>query len=305
MHILHRINIKSKRSSMSFSLDNITTGVSDFVKNTASKVGNVLDPSNARLSIAGLLKGGRKKAAKNPDPRVGVFLGDPNGQRVAVDKDWKVRISLSPNSKLFYQSPDAGILAPLLDTMGVIFPYTPSITITSTATYNSTKNTHSNYPSYFYDNSEVQTINVSGDFTVQGHKDGQYLLACIYFLRSCTKMFYGQSANAGNPPPIVFLNGYGDYLLPNVPCIITSFQHVMNSDIDYIEVPVTVKDPAYVGMDPALAYGETGEGRGRIVRLPTASQIQLSLQPVYSRNRVGEFDLEKFAAGDLINKGFV
>lgn len=288
---------------MSFSLDNITTGVTDFVKGTASKVGDVLNPSNARLSIAGLLKGGRKKAEKIPETRVGISIGSPNGTRVPVDQDWKVRISVAPKSKLFYESENAGILVPLRDTMGVIFPYTPSITTTFSATYNSLKNTHSNYPAYYYDSSEVQAINISGDFTVQNQKEGQYLLACIYFFRACTKMFYGSGNDAGNPPPLVFLNGYGKYLLPNVPCLVTSFQHNMNSDVDYIEIPSLESDVGTIANREI--YGETSGGNALTTRLPVLSQLQVSLQPVYSRSRVTEFDLDKFAAGQLIDKGFI
>lgn len=288
---------------MSFSFDNITSGVTDFVKGTASKVGDVLNPSNARLSIAGLLKGGRKKPENIPETRVGISIGSPNGTRVPVDQDWKVRISVAPKSKLFYESENAGVLVPLRDTMGVIFPYTPSITTTFAATYNSLKNTHSNYPAYYYDSSEVQTINIAGDFTVQNQKEGQYLLACIYFFRSCTKMFYGSGNDAGNPPPIVFLNGYGKYLLPNVPCVVTSFQHAMNSDIDYIEVPSLDSDVSSIANREI--YGETTGGGALTTRLPVVSQLQVSLQPVYSRSRVTEFDLDKFAAGKLIDKGFL
>ena len=289
---------------MSFSLDKITTGVSDLVKDTASKVGSVLNPSNARLDVAGLLKGGRKKPDKTPETRVGIFIGEPNGTKVPVDKDWKVRIGVAPDSKLFYEGSNAGVLAPLRNTMGVVFPYTPSITITSSATYGSLKTTHSNYPAYYYDNSEVQAINISGDFTVQNNEEGQYLLACIYFFRSCTKMFYGSGDDAGNPPPVVFLNGYGSYILPNVPCVVTSFQHMMSADVDYLEIPSIVGDSTYSGIDPAI-YGETGNGKARTTRLPATSQLQLSLQPVYSRSRIAEFNLDKFAAGDLINKGFI
>lgn len=288
---------------MSFSIDSITSGVSDFAKTAASKVGNLLDPSNARLSIAGLLQGGRRKTEKTPETRVGFAVANPKGEPIPVEKDWRVRISLPQSSDMFYNSSESGILAPLKDTNGVVFPYTPSITTSYSASYGQLKTTHSNYPAYFYESSEVQAIQISGDFTVQNVKEGQYLLACIYFFRACTKMFYGASSKAGNPPLIVFLNGYGSELLPNVPCVVTAFQQVMTADVDYVQIPSLNSGSSYATND------ETGEsyyrGEGNSTRLPTSCQLQITLQPVYSRASVAEFDLEKFASGQLLDKGFL
>lgn len=288
---------------MSFSFDSITSGVSDFAKSAASKVGNLLDPSNARLSIAGLLQGGRRKTEKTPETRVGFAVANPKGEPIRLEKDWRVRISLPAASQMFYNSSEAGILVPLKETNGVVFPYTPSITTSYTASYGQLKTTHSNYPAYYYESSEVQAIQISGDFTVQSVQEGQYLLACIYFFRACTKMFYGTGSKAGNPPLIVFLNGYGSELLPNVPCVVTGFQQIMSGDVDYIQVP---------SLNTATSYAtneETGEpyyrDEQKSTRLPTSCQLQVTLQPIYSRKVLGEFDLEKFAAGKMLDKGYL
>jgi hypothetical protein len=96
-------------------------------------------------------------------------------------------------------------------------------------------------------------------------------------------MWFGQSTRAGTPPPIVFLDGYGEHYFPHVPCVITSFAHTMPPEVDYISTK-----PAGGG-----------------TRMPTLSNIQLSLMPVYSRRRTTEFNLDDFAAGSLINKGFI
>lgn len=288
---------------MSFSFDSITSGVSDFAKGAVSKVGNLLDPSNARLSIAGLLQGGRRKTEKTPETRVGFAVANPKGEPIRLDKDWRVRISLPAASQMFYNSSEAGILVPLKDTNGVVFPYTPSITTSYTASYGQLKTTHSNYPAYYYEASEVQAIQISGDFTVQSVQEGQYLLACIYFFRACTKMFYGTGSKAGNPPLIVFLNGYGSELLPNVPCVVTGFQQIMSGDVDYIQIPSLNAGSNYA------TNPETGEtyyrGEGPSTRLPTSCQLQVTLQPIYSRAVLADFDLEKFAAGKMLDKGYL
>lgn len=280
---------------MNFSFDSIKTGITDFAKNV--KVPNFLDPSSARLGIAGLLPGGRRKTVSNPETRVDFAMGDPStGNIVPVEEDWKVRVSVGASSGILYKSNDPGILTPLVNTQGVVFPYTPSITVSQASQYSSINPTHSIYGSYFYESSQVQAIQIAGDFTVQSIAEGQYLLACIYFFRAAGKMFYGTGSNPGNPPPVLFLNGYGKHLLPNVPCVLTSFQHVMGNDVDYIEVP---------GIVGGNKLSASRPNAPKTTRVPTNSQIQISLQPIYSRKTTGEFDLEKFASGKLLDKGFI
>ena len=168
--------------------------------------------------------------------------------------DWRVRVSLAPNSTYFYNDSRNTLLSPLVretgggtsaignvlgdlaapwlgtnKRIGVVFPYTPQLQVTHAANYSAQKLTHNNYAQYFYDNSEVQAINITAEFTVQNVNEGQYLLAALYFFRSVTKMFFGadQDPAAGNPPPLVYLNGYGQYYLPNVPCVVTQFSHTI------------------------------------------------------------------------------
>lgn len=282
-------------------LDTITNGVTEYAQKIKDTVSNTLDPSQARLSIAGLLPGGKKKMVPSSN-RVG-FEVDTGSGAVPVEDDWRIRVSVSESSGIFYKNNNLGILAPLKDTQGVIFPYTPSVTTSYSASYSQQKTTHSNYPSYTYEASEVQAIQISGDFTVQSVAEGQYLLACIYFFRASTKMFYGQSEQAGNPPPILFLNGYGDQYFRNVPCVVTSFQHVMPADVDYLEIP-NLGSTAYYPVGNAGGPG-TSAGSPKTTRVPTTSQIQIGLQPVYSRQSVAEFDLEEFAQGRLLDKGFL
>lgn len=239
----------------------------------------------------------------------------------SANQDWRVRVSLAPNSDYFYNDKLNTILSPLVSLpggmnggansvasnlgnlfgvsgstrVGVVFPYTPQISITHTANYTEQKLTHSNYTNYFYDNSAVSAINISGEFTVQSVDEGQYLLAAIYFFRSVTKMFFGADPNAGNPPPLVYLNGYGQYYLPNVPCVVTSFQHTMPADVDYIDIPEPSATAS--GYNPQYV-----SARLNSTRMPTSSTMVLSLQPIYSRSAQSQgFSLNDFARGALVN----
>ena len=181
-------------------------------------------------------------------------------------------------------------------------------------------------------------ITIQGDFTVQSPSDGQYLMAAIYFFRSATKMFFGQGANVGMPPPIVFLDGYGSHYLPHVSCVVTSFQHNMPDDVDYIQVPIsrttlqesTIAAPSAsnnttpdMSSTPQPNWGFTGTAAGdaklaannakmnttkmeyntitTTTRLPTRSTISVTLKPMYSRKNLHDnFDLNKFAQGFLL-----
>jgi hypothetical protein len=251
---------------------------------------NVLDPSNVRLSIAGLFKGGASTAAAIGTLGKNIqFSGT-----TASANDWRVRVSLPDANSLFYKQ--AGNIQSILQrTNGVVFPYTPSISVTHNARYQEQALTHSNYKNYFYEGSDVAAITISGDFTVQNLDEGQYLLAAIYFFRSCTKMFVGNDALAGNPPPIVYLDGYGDFYFPHVSCVVTSFQHTMPADCDYVQVPYTAGQTFFENNGAASALSQQS------VRLPTTSQLSVTLQPIYSRkNTHDNFTLTDFSKGNLL-----
>lgn len=266
------------------------------------------DPSAQRRAGAQLGKNGEAATPQELGSRdVPISVLTESGQTLSkADTDWRVRISLSESSSLFYKSEQPGVMMALRDTNGVIFPYTPTINMTHTARYAEQKLTHANYASYFYEGSEVSAIQISGDFSVQTVEEGKYLLAAISFFRSCTKMFFGNQdsqALAGSPPPMVFLNGFGKYYFPNVPCVVTSFSHNMPADVDYLEVTHYPKE-----MGSGRLVGSAGQYKSdtelinaAATRVPTNSTISITIQPVYSRKFVHEkFNLNKFANGELL-----
>ena len=151
-------------------------------------------------------------------------------------KDWRVRLSLSPGANYLYKAQNPGILAPLLVTDGVLFPYTPSIQVNYTASYDGTQLTHSNYKFFQYTSSNVDSVNLTCDFTAQDTYEANYLLAVIHFFRSATKMFYGQDENPkpGTPPPLCYLFGLGEYQFNAHPLAITNFSYSLPNNVDYI-----------------------------------------------------------------------
>jgi len=287
-------SFSNAKNALSNARTTVSGAIMDAQRNPiAAKALDILDPGQSRLKLAGLLKGGTRNPA--------IQGQTPNVRFQAEGTDWRVKISLADSADYFYKDPTPGILAPLAATGGVIFPYTPQISVTHNARYGSQNLTHSNYTNYFYEGSEVQAISLTGEFTVQSVDEGKYVLACIQFFRAATKMFFGQGANVGSPPPMVFLDGYGSYYFPHVPCLVTSFQHTMGQDVDYINIPIggsTIVDDD----------GSSGQVTDKYARMPTTSTITISLQPIYSRRNLSDnFALDRFARGDLIkgNGGFI
>ena len=257
-------------------------------------------------------------------------------QNQAQSGDWRVRLSLAPSSNYLYNDPNCGpVLWPLYLTGGVIFPYTPSIDLGYKANYTPYDLTHSNYRGYFYQNSYVDGINIKATFTAQDTAEANYLLAVIHFFRSVTKMFYGQDAQAGSPPPLVFLSGLGDFQFNQHPCVVSQFNYSLPADVNYIRAQnvanngtnqlaartrnVTLGNPISnaiqrlaslgQGINPGALtapYAPQGSlAAGNPTYVPTKMDITLVLLPMQSRGQVSQqFSLKAFANGNLLKGGF-
>lgn len=202
-----------------------------------------------------------------------------------TDLDWRVRLSIPSD---FRSSP---LLQPLIETNGFMWPYTPQIILEHSANYNSLHPTHSNYPFPQYQNSQIEDIVITGDFFVENAKDAQYWVAMTHFLRSVTKMDYGKGQNSGAPPPLIFLNGYGDFVFPNVPVVVRNFTFDLPADVDYIKTQASGE----ISTGPT-----TGDPKGKAGFVPTQSQVSITVAPVYSRAKTSQFNLDKFVKGDYL-----
>lgn len=251
----------------------------------------------------------------------------------AAFEDWRVRLHLAQNIKALYKvDGDPGILKPLVATNGIVFPYTPSISVQYAAHYDAPDVVHTNYKVYSYKNSSVDSISVSCDFTAQDTFEANYLLAVIHFLRTVTKMFYGQDQNPkrGTPPPLCFLTGLGSYQFDNHPLAITGFTYNLPTDVDYIRAgtettlagvnkgPQNVPDNslnntsgrmtgiAPGGVKPPPKFKGTPGGTIEPTYVPTKMQISISAIPIITRNDISNnFSVKDYATGELLrgNKG--
>jgi hypothetical protein len=189
---------------------------------TLSNLSNGFNLADTLLNGTGLSAGA--EAVGDIASAVASFGGDAN------PSDWRVRLSLA-NWTSFKGSP---VLKPLKDAGGLIFPYTPQINIASSATYSKIQTIHTNYTFQAFQHSDPGTITITAPMNVEDATQALYWIAATHYLRSLTKMFTGSDPKAGNPPPIVFLNGYGNYIFKNIPVVVTQFSCQLDSDCDYI-----------------------------------------------------------------------
>ena len=242
--------------------------------------------------------------------------------------DWRAKLSLAPKSNYLYnvKKGQAGILNPLQETNGVIFPYTPAISVTYAAGYDTSELVHSNYKIYQYKGSSVDAVSITADFTAQDTNEANYLLAVIHFFRSVTKMFYGQDQDpkAGVPPPLCYLSGFGAYTFDAHPLVVTNFTYATPTDVDYIRAGSQTNQPGQNvsqqnstlntfsqsvqrttinGLKPAPPNFQTQNSliNSEATYVPTKIQLQITCIPIVTRNDISNtFSLEKYATGQLL-----
>jgi hypothetical protein len=144
-----------------------------------------------------------------------------------------------------------------------------------------------------YENSRVETISITADFYCENSVDAAYWVAATHYLRSVTKMSFGDSTDAGQPPPVVRLNGYGSYVFNNVPVVVKTFTMDLPKDVDYISVEVG----GITDVDGQNRFG------GKISYAPVKSTMTIQLMPIYSRTQQRTFSLDAFVNGNYLDDG--
>lgn len=225
------------------------------------------------------------------DTRAGVSRGATPSKPPGAQAQWSeakdLRVKLRvPNEYL--KGPSAGPASILQKNGGILFPYTPTISMENQAQYSAQNPLHSNYTQYFYKNSSVSPISITAKFTVQNEFEGAVLLGVLHLLRSLTKMKWGNDPDAGSPPPVCRFDAYGDYMLYNVPVSIASWRHELPDSVDYI----TVGRPG-----SPQNYGRT--------MVPVMSTISLTLNVMYSRREMLQYNVKDWLSGGLRYRGYL
>lgn len=175
------------------------------------------------------------------------FGGFGLGQQVASSwpnqnaRDRKA--SLRPRPQAANTVYGSGLLMPIKNTQGLVWPYQPQITYNHTVEYQPLSPVHANQDFHVFSKVPAQQIQISGQFSVQNQVEGAYALAALHFLRTVTKMNFGdRDPAAGTPPPILLFNAYGAYVFSDLPVIVKDFTMDFPEDVDYVEVKVTGVD---------------------------------------------------------------
>lgn len=269
-------------------------------------------PTQSTTGLAGQVTATRKQATARQD------------FQTKINEDWRFKIYLAPESNYLYNDPNNLLLQPL-NGVGVIFPYNPTVQVSYVANYDQQNITHSNFKLYFYKDSAVENISITGEFTAQNTEEANYLLAVIHFFKSATKMFYGQDQNPvnGTPPPICYIDGFGTYQFNKHPVLINNFSYSLPNDVDYIrasyppplipfsnQYPEKLNERSVYSKDRLIGLQKGGiERPPQFVRqdsgiptyVPTKIQITLTAYPVISRRDVSSnFSVKEYANGNLL-----
>ncbi len=265
-------------------VQNILKNAGKIVKNAT---GGVINRTLARLTGSGI----------QTDSRIVQARARWSGK--GAQNDWRVKLTIpngSPLETYFFQN--NAVLSPLYENKGMFWPLTPNMIIQHSANFNALAQTHNNYPFQAYQNSQVDQMNIIGEFPVQNQTDAKHWVATVHFLRTITKMFFGADDNLkGNPPPILHLSGYGTHMFEKVPVIVNTFNVELRGGIDYIS---TQQDSVYRSqLPPSEQFKLDAENDLDATWAPTLSNISVLVTPVYSRDTIKNFSLKKFASGEL------
>jgi len=286
---------------MPVDFNNFVSGARSIAGSAANTLGTITNTVNtlktqgfgAALRSINLIPGGETGSSSNPASAI--FSS-------SASRDWRVKLSL-PNNPVYKSS---AILRPLVETNGLVFPYTPAIQMTHTANYQPMNPVHNNYPFLSYENSKIDAMTINGTFYCEDSTEAAYWIAAVHFLKSVTKMSFGKDTNAGAPPPVLKLNGYGDYVFKDVPVVVTNFMIDLPNDVDYISTGLSANAPTTASRVSAAVAAVTGFqipgsslGQG-VAWAPVKSSINVTVQPLYSRDQVRNFSLDKFIKGDYV-----
>lgn len=223
-----------------------------------------------------------------------------------IDRRARLRPKPGAESYVYGDATSTGLLSILRETNGLLFPSTPTINETHAVQYSSYSPTHSIAKFNSYERTDNVNIQISGDFNVTNATEARYLLACIHFLRSVTKMDFGAtSQHAGTPPPVLLFSAYGNFMYNDIPVIIKGVNFTLEQDVDYIQVPIFGTSTDF-GRDLLKVpdFYKIDTDKPERVWVPSRLTISLTLeQQTTGEWLINQFNLDSFKRGDLLTNG--
>jgi hypothetical protein len=227
---------------------------------------------------AGAIAPGPKPASVNFRSMAGDDINQDMRVKIRVPDNYLTQLTQGPSNEL-------------RNLKGIIFPYTPSLSIEHKADYATQSPMHSNYAIYFYQRSSVSPINISGKFTVANESEAAIYIATVHLLRALTKMRSGGAtgdADSGAPPPVCRLDAYGTFMLQNVPVAISSFKIDLPDNVDYYTLGKKTGSPT----------NSTYE----MTAVPVVSTISVTCIPMYSRDEMQKFSVTQWLGDKYVRK---
>ncbi len=233
----------------------------------------------------------------SPTPATVTVTSMSGKDRFNADMRVKIRVPASYLTSLTsglggYGANDGFPVAPLKNLGGIIFPYTPTISVEHKADYAQQQPMHSNFAINFYQRSSVSPITITGTFTVQNEKEAATFIATVHLLRALTKMRGGGNKtgdlDSGAPPPVCRLDAYGAFMLDNVPVAISNFKVDFPDNVDYFTLGK-----------------QSGSAKNLydMSAVPVKSSITVTCIPMYSRNEMQSFSVTSWLNNKSIRKG--
>lgn len=265
--------ISNVASNIGASLDKLGLAAGGLGGGLAKLAGQVSSAAGSLNNLLSLARGKNLPSGAELFSSQGSFVELKPGSQ----NDWRVKVNC--NFGLF-----GNAFNRLSETGGFVFPYLPNITVSTKANYTQIDPVHNLQPFYAYKNSQVDDIQISGEFSVETELDAEYWIQGTTFFKTATRMFFGTGENVGNPPVICQLSGYGARVFAGVPVIVKSFSVDLKEDVSYMKYTKGTA-PTWV---------------------PTTSNITIVLSPIYNRTRLRQFNLKNYANGNMVaGAGFI
>lgn len=134
----------------------------------------------------------------------------------------------------------SGPLAPIVETGGLVFQYTPGISESVSINYSTSGDiVHSNEQYNVYKNTSNRDISLdSVVFTADTEENARYMLAAIHFFRVYSLMDFGKG-KTGKPPSPMWFSAYGGLAFDRIPVLLSGATITWPKDIDYVRVGST------------------------------------------------------------------
>ena len=149
----------------------IQKNMSGFLDTKIDTLGKTLDTASSfAFGKLKRMKGDLKKITDGVlkfDKSMPAITLNTSGKSSGEELDWRVSLSIPQQIKDIIQD-QKSLLDPLKATGNkLVFPYTPTILVGQSASWNPMQPVHTNYPFYAYENSRVDQMTITAHFYVQ------------------------------------------------------------------------------------------------------------------------------------------